>query len=89
MLENFGKKVGEVAKITTKKSGDMLEKTKLNFNIKKEEDSIKKLYTEIGKEYYRSVISGEAISEKVGQLCDEIKKHKENIDTIKNEINQI
>lgn len=89
MLKDVGKKVGKVAKDTTKKSGELLEKTKLKLKIKKEEDAIKELYTQIGMKYYNSYISSEDVGDKVKNLCDNIKEREDIIVELYEEIDDI
>jgi predicted nucleic acid-binding Zn-ribbon protein len=100
MFQNFGKKIGdlaqtaakksgELAQTAAKKSGEMVEITKLNMNITSEENSIEKLYTEIGKLYYSSIENGTELDAGVAEICQKIKAHKDNIAQIKEKINSI
>jgi small-conductance mechanosensitive channel len=100
MLENFGKKLGdlaqtaakksgEIAQTAAKKSGEVVETTKLNMSINGEEESIRKLYAEIGKLYFESVNNNTPIDSVAEELCDKIKEHQENIDEYKEKIKLI
>ena len=56
--QNAAKKSGEFAQTAAKKSSEVVEITKLNMSITGEENSIEKLYVEIGKLYYSSNQAG-------------------------------
>ncbi len=88
-LENLGKKVGEAAQAAAKKSGELVEITKLNVNIGSEEDKIQKLYTQIGKSVYEKYsVSGDA-DENVVENCETIKVHEHNIKTLREKILEV
>lgn len=89
MLENFGKKLGNLASTAAKKSSEMVEVTKLNMSISGEEDAIKNLYTEIGKLYYTNVTSGEEIDSSIKEMCEKIDDHKATISELKEKIVQV
>lgn len=89
MFDNLGKKIGDLAQNAAKKSGDMVEVTKLNINIKTEEDSIEALYDEIGKYCYIRYEAGNENDSSIVELCDKIKDHKEKIGALKDKINEI
>lgn len=88
-LENLGKKVGEAAQAAAKKSGELVEVTKLNVNINTEEDKIQKLYTQIGKTVFEKyAASGEAIDE-IREACEAITVHEQNIRGIREKIAEV
>lgn len=89
MFDNFGKKIGDLAQNAAKRSGEMVEVTKLNISIKSEEDSIDKLYDEIGKYCYVRYEAGNENDSSLIDLCDKIKDHKEKINSLKEKINEI
>jgi len=82
-LENFGKKVGEVAQAAAKKSGDLVETTKINVNINSEEDKIQKLHTQIGKAIYTKYAASGIADEEALEACEAIKFHEQNIKSFK------
>lgn len=86
VFENLTKKVTETAKAAARKSGDIVEVTKLNMNISSEEDKIKKVYTDIGKTVYESFDKGEEIPDNFKELCEKVRVHFKNIEEMKEKI---
>lgn len=89
IAQTAAKKSGEIAQTAAKKSGDMVETTRLNISINGEEESLKKLYTEIGKLYFESINNGEPLGTAFGEICDKVKEHHENIVAFKEKIKQM
>jgi hypothetical protein len=89
LINNLGKKLGGIAQNAAKKSGDVVEITKLNLNINSEEDSIKKVFYEMGKYCYEGFERGEVTDEILIEFCNKIKEHKEIICSYNAKINQI
>ncbi|WZL71374.1 hypothetical protein QBE51_08565 [Defluviitalea saccharophila] len=89
MFDNLSKKIGAAAQSAAKKSGEVVEITKLNLNINAEEESIKKLYIELGKYCFDKYNSNTEGDETILELCTKIKTHKENIDTLNQKISEI
>jgi uncharacterized coiled-coil DUF342 family protein len=89
VFDNLGKKIGNIAQSAAKKSGEMVEITKMNLSINKEEDSIKKLYAEIGEYCYERVENGAQFDDEIVSLCQQINSHKNNISSLKEKINEI
>lgn len=85
-LENLGKKVGEAAQAAAKKSGELVEVTKLNVNINSEEDKINKLYTQIGKAVYEKYSASGIAEEDVTAFCEAITVHETNIKALREKI---
>jgi uncharacterized coiled-coil DUF342 family protein len=86
VFNNFTKKVSETAKAAAKKSGDIVEMTKINMSIGAEEDKIKKAYAEIGKKIYELSASGAEIPESVKEQCDAINTYESTIEELKQKI---
>lgn len=86
IFDNIGKKVSETAKTAAKRSGDIVEATKLNISIATEEDKIKRVYSEIGKVIYKSYAAGEEVPQSVKEYCDKIKSIEKNIEDMKQKI---
>lgn len=83
------KKSSEFAQTATKKPVEMVEITKLNMSITSKENSIEKLYTEIGKLYYSSNQAGTELDGSITEICKKIKGHKDAIAEIKEKIKAI
>lgn len=84
-LENLGK----AAQAAAKKSGELVEVTKLNVNINSEEDKIQKLYAQIGKSVFeRYSASGEA-SDDIRETCEAITVHEQNIKGLRDKIAEV
>ncbi len=84
LFENLKQKVTDTAKVAAKKSGELVEITKLNMSISSEEDKIKKVYSEIGKSVYESFTKGETGA--YSKQCEEIETYKETIKQLKQKI---
>lgn len=88
-LENLGKKVGEAAQAAAKKSGELVEITKLNVNIGSEEDKIQKLYTQIGKTVYEKYSAAGATDADTKENCEAIRVHEQNIKALRDKIMEV
>lgn len=88
-FENLGKKVGEAAQAAAKKSGELVEVTKLNVNINSEEDKIQKQYLQIGKSIYEKYNASGVAEDEVKQFCETIKVHEQNIKTLRDKIAEV
>lgn len=86
VLDNITKKVTDTAKTAAKISGSVVEVTRLNMSINAEEEKIKKIYTEIGKQLYEDYSEGKTISEKLREKCAEIDEILANIEEMKERI---
>lgn len=89
IIENITKKVAQTAKTAAKKSGEIVEITRLNINIASEEEKIDKIYIEIGKKVYSAYLRGEEVDESFRMFCEQIKIHEENIQSIKKKILEV
>ena len=69
VLDNITKRVTDTAKAAAKKSGSVVEVTRLNININTEEEKIRKIYTDIGKQLYEDYNEGKIIGEKLLEHC--------------------
>jgi DNA-directed RNA polymerase subunit RPC12/RpoP len=85
-LENLGKKVGEAAQAAAKKSGELVETTKLNVNINSEEDKIQKIYTQIGKTLFERYSATGVADDDVKESLEAVKVHEQNIKALKDKI---
>ena len=88
-LENLGKKVGEAAQAAAKKSGELVETTKLNVNINSEEDKIHKIYIQLGKMVYEKYSAAGTDDEDVRQQCEAVRMHEQNIKNLKEKIMEV
>ena len=86
VLEKFSKKITETAKAAAKKSGDIVEVTKLNMSINTEEDKVQKLYEEIGRIVYNYFKSQENVPEELKEVCAEIQRSENIIKNYKKRI---
>jgi len=88
-LENIGKKVSEAAQAAAKKSSELVEVTKLNSSIGSEEDKIRKLYEQIGKNVYQKFTAGEEIYLEANDACLEIQTREATIKGLKQKILEV
>lgn len=87
-LDNLGRTVGSAASAAVKKSGELVEITKINMSINKERDSISKIYAKIGKKFYE-VNADSVENDEYTELFERIKKHQQTINELKKKLNQI
>lgn len=86
-LDNISKKVGDAAKTAAKKSGEIVEVTKLNRSISLNEEKINKLYIEIGKVFYLKHENGDSLAgEELTAWCNQISELNEEIENLKDKI---
>ncbi|MDQ2086354.1 hypothetical protein RBH29_07920 [Herbivorax sp. ANBcel31] len=85
-LKDITKRVSNSAKVAAKKSGNMVEATKLGLNINTEEEKIQKAYAKIGERIYNLYESEETVDNEYKEVCEEIMKYKENIQSMKDKI---
>ncbi len=83
---SFLENIGKAAQAAAKKSGELVEITKLNMNINSEEDKIQKQYTQIGKLIYEKFKATGDIDSEFVASCETIKTHEQNISNLKEKI---
>jgi hypothetical protein len=69
-FENLSKKVGEAAQTAAKKSGDLIEISKLSMSINSEEDKIQKAYEQIGKAVYEKFTAKQEVPSDFIASCE-------------------
>lgn len=89
VFDNLSKKVAETAKAAAKKSGGLVEITKLNVSISAEEDKIEKVYGEIGKAVYAVYAEGTPVGDYLTELCEKVKAYEESIYAMKQKIYEL
>ena len=62
-FESAMKKVSDVLHAAARKSGEILENTKISYNISTERDKISKLQSKIGEKFYNIYKDGGAVPE--------------------------
>lgn len=85
-LSKIAKTVGDSAANVAKKSGDIVEMSKLSSNISSLQDEKEKIYIEIGKLIYNKFDSGEIYETDITEECNKIKNIENNISSIKGKI---
>lgn len=85
-FDNLGKKVGEAAQSAAKKSNEFIEINKLNSSINAEEDTIKKLFIQIGHNAYDNYCSNTEDPSNNISLFEEIRAHEQTIKTLRMKI---
>jgi ribosomal protein S27AE len=86
VLDNITKKVTDTAKAAAKLSGSVVEVTRLNMSINAEEEKVRKIYTEMGKQVYEDYNEGKLVGEKLLEKCVKIDEIIANIDAMKEKI---
>ena len=88
-FDDFSKKATDAAKYATKKTGDIIEQSKLNITIGALEGDIKDIYVSLGKAIYDQYINGDEISDDLIEYCKEIDDKVEEIRENREKINEI
>ena len=83
VLDNITRRVSDTAKAAAKKSGSVVEVTKLNMNISTEEEKIRKIYNDIGKQLYEDYAEGKIVGEKLLEFCTRIDEILANINEMR------
>ncbi len=86
VLDNFTKRVTDTAKAAAKKSGSVVEVTRLNMNINAEEDKVRKIYSDIGKQLYEDYTEGKNVGDKILEYCLKIDEVIKSIDEMREKI---
>lgn len=86
IIDNITDKVTKTAKAAAKKSGNLVEITKLCVNVSLEEEKIAKAYEEIGKILYKRYLSNEEVLDDAKEQCEKIKLLNQNIKDMKDKI---
>lgn len=88
-ISKIAKTVGDGAVTVAKKSGEIVEVSKLNLSISSEKESIDKLYKRIGEIVYEKYKNAEIIDKDLEESCKAIVEANENIEKIQEKINSI
>ncbi len=78
-FNNFGKKIEDATKTAAKKSNELVEMTKINVEIKSEEDKIKKIYTDIGEKVCENYNVDDEIFDGFEELYNRVQDSKAKI----------
>jgi len=88
-IDDLAKRFGEVVKKVGEKSEELVEIGKLNYEIFKEEDAVKRLYREIGQAVYEAYKQENNSFDVIYRLCQEIDKRSERIDSLKRQVENL
>lgn len=87
-FNDLGKTLSDVAKQVEEKSGELLEAGRLNIEIFREEDAIRRIYRKIGELIFKEFDKGEPYTGKADELCDEIRHRKRKIELLKAKLSE-
>ncbi len=82
-------KISEVGEKTVKKSGQLVDATKLNYSISMEEAELKKKYEKIGKMVYEAKCGEGELSDEINTICDDIALSLEKIEDLKCQLQKV
>jgi len=85
-FKEFGKKIGQAAKNTAKKSEELIEIQKVRSKIKDQENSIDGFIKQIGETALAKFEAGEETFEEAKELCEQIVGAREEIKTLEEKI---
>lgn len=89
LIDELAKRFGDVVKRVGEKSEQLVELGKLNYELFKEEDAIKKLYREIGQAVYEAYKQESNSLNDIYRLCREIDERKEKIEELKKQVDSV
>ena len=89
IIDNMRKKVRDATLSALKASSDLIEISKINMAINSEEQKIKSLMFEMGREVYESYKQGEAVDAELAEMCEEIARAEMDIEDMKLKILEI
>lgn len=89
MFDMITRNIGDSAKKAAKKSGELVEITKLNIRISTEEDKARAIYEEIGKSEYQKYNKGEMVDNGINRFCEEIDELESGIRIMKRKLSNI
>lgn len=89
VFDKFTSKVSDTAKAAARKSGELVEVTKLNAAINQESEKIEKSYNAIGKIIYEKYSNGEKYTDDIRVLCDEIDEFCASLQGMRDRINDL
>lgn len=86
-FENAMKKVADVLHAAARKSGEILENTKISYNINTEREKIIRLQSRIGAKFYKIYKEGDAVPDAIVEDLKEIEAIEETIRALEKTIN--
>lgn len=87
-FDHLGKRVGEMVKQVEEKSGEWLELGKLNMDIFREEETVRKICRRMGERVYEAYAQGMEYSS-LPEDCREIDAHKQRIGALRQKAEEI
>ena len=85
-LNVLKEKLGDAGEKIVKKSGQLVDTTKLSYHISTEESELKKKYELIGKMVYEAKCGDGELSDEINTICDDIQLTLEKIDDMKQQL---
>lgn len=79
----FFDKVSDLGKAAAKKSGEMLEVTKVNVKITEKKSKLKEVEVQLGKHYYEQYQAGAILDATAVEFCEKMKEIEESIEELK------
>jgi hypothetical protein len=88
-FNGLSKTLSDAAKIVEEKSGELLEAGRLNIEILKQEDAVRRTCRKIGELIYKAFDEGESYEGKADELCQEVRARKKKIEQLKGKLSEI
>ena len=89
IFHDLGKTIEKVARQVGEKSEEVLESGKLNIEILKQEDAIRKLNRKIGEHVSAQYSKGQTFDEHTNALCLEIEEKKKKIEELRVKLGEL
>jgi hypothetical protein len=89
VFDKFTSKVSDTAKAAARKSGELVEVTKLNAAINQESEKIEKGYKAIGKIIFEKYTNGNKFTDDIKAICDEIDEINSSIQGMRDRVNDL
>jgi len=89
IFQDLGKTIEQVARQVGEKSEEVWEAGKLNIEIFKQEDAIRKLHRRIGEHISTQYIEGQQFDEQTNAICAEIQEREKKIGEFKVKLREL
>ena len=88
-INDLGKTLGQAARQLGEKSEELLEAGKINIEIFKQQDAVRKLQRRIGEQVSARYYEGQRYDEQINALCAEIQARNKSIDELKQKLSDL
>lgn len=85
-LSNVKRMFFGTTEAVAKKTGEIVEKTKVKYSIFDIKGEIDKIYTDMGRELYKGYVEGNSVAEYIEEKCTQIDELREKMEALKEQL---